>query len=73
MNVVTLACRPEENARRIQSPERSAKRKAQDEEMANDNRNGRPLLDRGGDRLLNLDVTELSASEAARKIAAWLG
>ena len=73
LNVVTLACLPEENARRIQAPERSAKRKPQDEEMVNDNRSGRPLLDRGGDRLLSLDVTELSASEAARKIAAWLG
>jgi len=73
LNVVTLACLPEENARRIRAPERSAKRKPQDDEMVNDNRNGRPLLDRGGDRLLSLDVTELSASEAARKIAAWLG
>jgi hypothetical protein len=73
LNVVTLACRPEENARRIRAPERSAKRKPQDEAFVKDNREGRPLLDRGGDRLLSLDVTELSASEAARKIAAWLG
>ena len=29
LNIVTLACRPEENARRIRAPERSAKRKPQ--------------------------------------------
>ncbi|MBI2737684.1 MAG: hypothetical protein HYX38_14225 [Rhodospirillales bacterium] len=40
--------------------------------MVNDNRNGRPLLDRGGDRLLRLDVTNLSADEAAQAIADWL-
>lgn len=50
-----------------------AKRSRRHEQMVNDNRNGCPLLDRGGDRLLSLDVTELSASEAAQKIAAWLG
>jgi hypothetical protein len=72
LNVVTLACQPEENARRIRAPERSAKRKPQDEAFVKDNREGRPLLDRGGDRLLNLDVTDLAASEAAQKIAAWL-
>ncbi len=72
LNIVTLACRPEENARRIRAPERSAKRKPQDEAFVKDNREGRPLLDRGGDRLLDLDVTDLSASEAAQKIAAWL-
>lgn len=73
LNVVTLSCLPEENARRIQSPGRGAKRKPQDVEMVSDNRKGRPLLDRGGDRLLHLDVTRLSASEAAQEIAAWLG
>ena len=72
LNVVTLACQPEENVRRIQSPARGAKRKPQDVAFVNDNRNGRPLLDRGGDRALNLDVTELSASQAAQRIAAWL-
>lgn len=73
LNIVTLHCLPEENARRIQSPERGAKRKPQDAEYVKDNREGRPLLARDGDRLLDLDVTDLSASDAARKIAAWLG
>ena len=72
LNVVILTCLPEENARRIGAPERSGKRKPQDPEMVSDNRNGRPLLDRGGDRLLRLDVTHLSASEAAQEIARWL-
>jgi hypothetical protein len=72
LNIVTLTCQVEENVRRIQSPGRGAKRKPQDESFVKDNRDGRPLLDRGGDRLLNLDVTHLSAEEAAQKIAAWL-
>ena len=73
LNVVILSCEPEENARRIQSPGRAGKRKPQDVSFVDNNRNGRPLIDRGGDRLLRLDVTHLSASEAAQKIAAWLG
>ena len=72
LNIVTLHCQPEENARRIQSPERAGKRKPQGEEFVSDNRKGRPLLDRGGDRLLRLEVTDLSASEAAQEIANWL-
>jgi hypothetical protein len=72
LNIVTLHCQPEENARRIQSPERAGKRKPQGEEFVSDNRKGRPLLDRGGDRLLRLEVTNLSGSEAAQEIANWL-
>ena len=72
LNVVILSCLPDENARRIQSPGRAAKRKPQDPEMVGDNRKGRSLLDRGGDRLLRLDVTDLSAAEAAKTIADWL-
>jgi len=72
LNVVLLACSPEENARRIVTPERAAKRKPQDVEMVGDNRRGRPLLDRGGDRLLRLDVTNLPAPAAAQEIAGWL-
>src|SRR5262245_8146007 len=33
LNVVTLSCLPEENARRVQSPGRAASRKPQDPEM----------------------------------------
>jgi hypothetical protein len=61
LNVVLLACSPEENERRIVAPERAAKRKPQDLAMVGDNRRGRPLLDSGADRLLRLDVTNLSA------------
>jgi hypothetical protein len=72
LNVVLLACSPDENERRIVSAERAAKRKPQDVEMVGDNRRGRPLLDRGADRLLRLDVTNLTADTAAREIAGWL-
>ena len=67
-----LTCSPEENARRIQSDERAAKRKPRDPDLIAANRNGRELLDRGGDRLLRLDVTNLSAEAAAREIAQWI-
>jgi hypothetical protein len=68
--VVVLECSTEENARRIQSAERSAKRKPRDPATAAASA-ARPLLDRDGDRLLRLDVTELSADAAARRIADW--
>jgi hypothetical protein len=71
--VMILICSPEENARRIQSKERAAKRKPQDPEMVGANRAGRSLLDRGGDALLRLDVTNLSAESAAQCIAEWIG
>ena len=72
LNVVVLTCSPEENARRIQSSDRAAKRKPRDPDMIAANRNGRELLDRGGDRLLRLDVSNLSAEAAARDIARWI-
>jgi hypothetical protein len=72
LNVVLLACSPEENERRIVSAERAAKRKPQDVEMIEDNRRGRPLLDRGANRLLRIDVTNLTPDSAARQIAEWL-
>ncbi len=71
--VVILNCSPEENARRIEGKERAAKRKPQNSEMVGANRVGRPLLDRGGDALLRLDVTSLSAESAAQCIAEWIG
>jgi hypothetical protein len=40
--------------------------------MVQSNVNQRPLLDHGGDRLLRLDVTDLSANQAAGQIAGWL-
>ena len=71
--VVILICTPAENARRIQSEQRALKRKPQDPEMVGGNRARRPLLDHGGDALLRLDVTNLSAETAAKRIAAWIG
>jgi hypothetical protein len=70
--VVVLGCSPEENARRIQSAGRDAMRKPRTTALVEDNRNGRPLIDRGGDKTLHLDVTGMDADEAARTIAAWL-
>jgi hypothetical protein len=70
--VVILACSPEENARRIGSHERAAKRKPQNSELVDANRRGRPLLDYGGDALLQLDVTSLPAETAAERIAEWI-
>ena len=71
--IVVLSCSPEENARRIQSSGRAAKRKPGDVGTVAANRDRRPLLDRGGDYLLRLDVTDLSAEAAAEEIAQWIG
>jgi hypothetical protein len=70
--IVVLLCTPEENARRIQGPDRDLKRKPRDPNMFHGNALGRPLLDRGGDYLLRLDVTSLGADEAAQAIQAWV-
>jgi len=71
--VVILTCSPEENIRRIKSGERAAKRKPQNPEMVAANIAARPLIDYGGDALLRLDVTSLSAEAAAHCIAEWIG
>lgn len=71
-NVVILSCLPEENASRIQDVGRNAMRKPRDPAMVDANHNGRPLIDRGADRLRRLDVTELSAEAAAATVANWL-
>ncbi len=70
--LVTLLCDPDENARRIQSAGRAAQRKPRDSDMFPGNRQGRPLMERGGDAVLRLDVTRLQASQAAAHIAAWV-
>lgn len=70
--VVILSCSPDESVRRIQSSGRDAMRKPRDVTLVNGNRDGRPLIDRGGDRLLHLDVSHLSAESAAAAIAKWL-
>jgi AAA domain len=71
--VVILTCSTEENARRIQDEERASKRKPRNFEMISANSAGRPLLDHGGNALLRLDVTGLSAETAAESIAEWVG
>ena len=69
---VVLSCDPEVNAQRIQGPERIGGRKPRDPDMFPGNRMGRRLLSRGGDALLELDVSNLSAVDAATTIATWL-
>ncbi len=69
---MVLECSPEENARRIRGLDREEKRKPRDPAIFRGNIEGRPLLDRGGDHLLRLEVTALSATEAAARIAAWI-
>ena len=54
----------EENGKRIQSLDRELKRKPRDPTMFRGNAEDRPLLDRDGDRLLRLDITDLTAEEA---------
>ena len=70
--IVVLECSLEENARRIQGLDREVKRKPRDPAMFRGNAEGRPLLDRGGDHLLRLDVTELEAEESASRIEEWV-
>ena len=71
--VVHLHCDLEENIRRIESVERSAKRKPRDPEMARRNHaQGKPLAGMDAANLLKLDVTALSAADAAAKIAEWV-
>ena len=70
--IVVLECSLEENARRIQGLDREAKRKPRDPTMYRGNAEGRPLLDRGGDHLLRLDVTELEVEESASRIEEWV-
>ncbi len=72
--MVHLLCDLEENRRRIESPERRAKRKPQDPELATRNHAGGAALSGATlERCLQLDVTALAAPEAARIIADWVG
>jgi cytidylate kinase len=70
--IVVLDCSVDENRRRIVSADRDAKRKPRDPDMFSGNVTGRPLLDRGGDRLLRLDTTALTAEQSAERVLAWL-
>ncbi len=71
--VVHLSCDLDEHKRRIADPERASKRKPIDPEYAARNQEqARPLMRRGADRFLALDVTELAGDVAARTIRDWL-
>ncbi|MGB8286969.1 AAA family ATPase [Rhizobium ruizarguesonis] len=70
--VVHIHCGLEENIRRIEAAGRAAKRKPRDAEMAMRNHvHGKVLAGINEPNLLRLDVTDLSAREAATKIAEW--
>jgi hypothetical protein len=70
--VVHIACGLDENIRRITSLARDGMRKPRDPDMARRNHAGALVLaGLGAERLLKLDVTGLSAAEAARHIADW--
>lgn len=69
--VILLDCSRDENAKRIQSVDREAKRKPRDPMMFRQCKVDRALIDRGADRLLRLEVTDISANEAAASIVAW--
>lgn len=69
--VAHLLCDPRENRRRIIAPERAVKRKPLDPSMIDGNANRHRLLDHA-DELLELDVTNLTANEAATAITAWV-
>lgn len=69
--VILLDCARDENARRIQSVDRDAMRKPRDPMMFRQERVDRALIDRGADKLLRLDVTDMSANDAAASIVAW--
>ena len=71
---VHVLCRLEENERRIASPGRDGMRKPRDPAHARrDHAGGAVLLGASASRPLRLDVTALSAEEAARRIAHWAG
>lgn len=70
--VVHVYCDLEENIRRIEASGRAAKRKPRDAEMAIRNHGqGKVLAGIDEAKLLKIDVTKLSAKEAAKEIANW--
>jgi len=69
---VVLRCDPDENARRISTDSRQLARKPTDPNMFPGNRDGVPLLEGEGAILIAIDVTQLSAREAAEAIRSQL-
>ena len=70
--VVVIECDPDENDRRLRSPERMGKRKPVDDTLLRADRYERVLLRRDADDVLELDVTQLSPDEAATRIEGWV-
>ena len=70
--VVVVECEPDENDRRLRSPERMGKRKPIDDTLLRVDRHERVLLRRDADGVLELDVTRLEPEEAAERIDAWV-
>lgn len=70
--VILLDCARDENRKRIQSVDRDAMRKPRDPMMFRQGKLDRKLIDRGADKLLRLEVTDMSAKDAAASIVAWL-
>ncbi|MEM7711841.1 MAG: AAA family ATPase [Pseudomonadota bacterium] len=72
LRMVHLWCDLNENIRRIEAPERAGKGKLRGADVARRNHANRAELI-GADlpHLLRLDVTDLSAGDAAARIAAW--
>ncbi|WP_170346221.1 hypothetical protein [Ruegeria atlantica] len=70
--LILLDCARDENAKRIQSVDRDAMRKPRDPMMFRQGELDRELIDRGADRLLRLEVTNMSENDAAASIVAWL-
>lgn len=71
--VVHLRCDVDENARRIASPDRDAKRKPRDPDYARSwHAKDRPLMGHEAERLLELDTTNSSPTEVAERIAMWI-
>ncbi|WGH77679.1 AAA family ATPase [Jannaschia ovalis] len=71
--IVVLDCAQSENERRLRSPERMGKRKPMDGTFLRPDRYDRDPIARGGDRVLRLDTTDLTAAEAADRIVEWIG
>ena len=69
---VVLDIAPDENARRLQSPGRAGHRKLTRPDVLHVMRTQYRLLRPGAD-VLNLDVTNLSAADAASRILDWIG
>lgn len=70
--VVSLDCDPQENARRLGSEGRGGGKMTDPVALEAYRRNWR-LLEHGGDGLLRLDCTSLSAERAATAIMEWVG